>query len=121
MGISRVYDSSIAIRYDFQLGSVEIMIPEERRYRNSQFDPPHKNPDGTVTHLGAVYDCFMYAGENSRSVRSGHNKVGALILQTWAIGSSKDMEVAAAKNLLARGVYSKVEVALNGKIVESYK
>lgn len=78
------------------------------------------SPDGVVTYLAAKYYVTGYAGPQHRAVRSGHIVPGAMLLQSWAIGSAKDMEVDAWKSRIARGYASHAIVTLNGEVVERY-
>ncbi len=76
---------------------------------------------GVVTYLGQTYHVVGYAGPRHPAVLERRARVGDFLVKTWNIGSSKDMEVQVWKARMARGEVSKIEVSLNGKIVESYK
>lgn len=76
--------------------------------------------EGVVTYLGAKYYVSGYAGLKHHAVLSKKLKIGDLLLTTWNIGSSKDVEVQAWKTRMARGEVSKIVVSLDGSIVEQY-
>lgn len=82
--------------------------------------PKWTSPEGVVTYLGAKYYVSGYAGPKHPQVRAGRMKVGDLLLTTWNIGSSKDMEVQAWKDRMARGEVSRIDVVLDYRVVESY-
>lgn len=71
--------------------------------------------DGVVTYLGAKYYVTGYAG-----MKHPHARLGQMLMTTWNIGSTKDVEVAVWKELIKQGVASRVTVSLNGVIVEEY-